>query len=76
MVVRCSREGNQAENKEAKMRNLVNARNTSLLFHQISRLENRQNIERKQGDMQRVRGKEISTKLITFDFHKKNRCLP
>lgn len=73
----CSREGKEAENEEAKMRNLSNARNASLLFHQISSLENSQSIERKPGDMHRVRGKkEINTKLIILGFHEKNHCLP
>lgn len=57
-VLHCSCEGKQAENKEAKMTNLASAHNTSLLFHQISSLENCQSIERKQRDMQGVRRKK------------------
>lgn len=57
-VLHCSCEGKQAENKEAKMTNLASAHNTSLLFHQISSLENCQSIERRQRDMQGVRRKK------------------
>lgn len=72
-----SHEVKQAENKEAKLRNLANAQNTSLLFHKIPSPENRWSIERKPGDMQRARGKKkINTKLIVLGACKKNYCLP
>lgn len=68
--LRCSCEGKQAENKKAKMRNLANAHNTSLLFHQISSLENCQSVERRQRDMQGVRRKkrELSQSWLYWIF--------
>ena len=63
-------------NKETKMRNLANAHNASLLFHQVFSLENCQSIERKLGDMQRVKGKKGSYQKADYIGFPQEESLP